>query len=65
MTDELNEMELPDDYPVFPMYLYVVDGTMFRHVRPQSTVGQVKKAFGFKSFKNCDIATRKLWSEMV
>lgn len=57
------ERELEDDYPIYPGYLYIVDDQVYRHNYPPTTAGVMRKQF--KSVKNCDIAERNLWKEMV
>lgn len=59
-----NEHELPDDYPVYADYLYVADDKIYRCDWHDITVGRLKAAENFKSFKNCDIAGRNLWDQM-
>lgn len=58
------ERELPDDYPIYAHYLYVVDNRVWR-APWNMTAAQLKKTGGFNSVKNCDIAARNLWSMMI
>lgn len=64
------ERELPDDYPIYPGYLYVINGEVIRSYLPnQTTVGEMKKVFKtvkpITSFTNCDIKARNLWDQMI
>lgn len=56
MTHKLLESEtvLPDDYPVFPMYIYIVDNVFSRFEFPEpSTVGEFKNKTGAKEVRRC------------
>jgi len=64
MEKKIVESELPDNYPMYELYLYVIDGKVVRATR-QMTVGECKLLKKCKSIKNCDIAARGLWHEMV
>ena len=59
-TKELNERELPDDYPLYAGYMYVVDGTVVTAVE-NGTPAEWKRRKGCKSVKSCDIGGRDLW----
>lgn len=66
MTQQPNERELPDDYPIFRGYLYVADGQVIRYVGDHDTTARgFKIASKRKSLTNCDIAARNLWKEMI
>lgn len=62
---ELNEKELPDDYPVYGDYLYVCDGDIVRCDLMSGTVADLKRDLRghykkeAKVIKNCDIIGRK------
>lgn len=58
--DAYSEYECEDDYPIYPGYLYVVDGKVWRSPQPM-TAGELKRRGKFISVKNCDIAGRELW----
>jgi hypothetical protein len=57
--NDLNEPVLPDDYPVYGDYLYVVDGKLYRSDWHDITVRQLKAREGFKEIRRCDIYGRK------
>lgn len=61
MTEhELDEPILPDDYPVYGDYIYVVDG---RPVRSDvfGTVRDLKRDTGGQEVRRCDLAGRGAW----
>lgn len=58
------ENALPDDYPIYLGYLYVVDGKVVQSME-NSTVGTWKRVKGCKQVTSCDIAARDLWHLMV
>lgn len=63
MTDNVftdKERELPDDYPMYNGYIYMIDGEPLR-VTEDISVGQLKKLCGVESVRNCDIKSRNLW----
>ena len=60
MSKELKEHELPDDYPVYVGYLYVLDGTPAR-ANANMTAAKFKQLRKATSIKNCDINGRDLW----
>jgi hypothetical protein len=55
---QLDETILPDDYPIFPHLLYVIDGA----VKPAGLFGSVAdlKASGVKQVRRCEIVGRQL-----
>lgn len=63
MTNELNERELDEDYPLHAGYLYVVDGKVVRATEA-GTPAEWKRRKGCKSVMSCDIGGRGLWDEM-
>ena len=65
MKKEPNETELPDDYPLYFGYLYIVDGKVVRATEEKSTVAEWKRRKGCKSVKNCDIHARNLWDQII
>lgn len=56
---ELDERELPNDYPVFFDYFYVVDGKPVRSPI-QGKIKDLKKELGVKVINRCDIVGRNL-----
>lgn len=54
------ERELENDYPIYPGFLYVVDGGVWRSPDTM-TVSELKKRGNFSSVKNCDISGRKIF----
>lgn len=56
-TPDLDEKILPDDYPVFADYVYVVDG---KPVRSDvfGTVRDLKRNTGGKEVRRCDLVAR-------
>ena len=61
MIDEttLDERILPDDYPIYADYLYVVDGKVTRSDWHGVTVKQFKHIEGAKEVRRCDIEGRR------
>ena len=57
-TAELNEPELPDDYPIYGDYLYVADGKVVRSDWHGITAERFKRHLGAKELRRCDIAGR-------
>jgi hypothetical protein len=55
---DLNERELPNDYPVYWDYLYVADGKVVRS-DIRGTVAQLKRAVGAQVITSCDIEGRR------
>lgn len=64
MTQPLNERILPDDYPVYAGYLYVVDGTVIT-ADYTMTVKRLKMHHNASTVTDCDIKGRNLWDRMV
>jgi hypothetical protein len=58
MDKELNEPVLPDDYPIYGMYLYVADGKVIRSDWHDVTVGQLKRLIGASEIRRCDMVAR-------
>lgn len=52
---ELNEPILPDDYPIYGDYLYIVDGKVYRSDWHGITVRQLKRELGATEVRRCDI----------
>jgi len=50
---------LPDDYPVYGDYLYVVDGKPYRSDWHNITVKELKAREGFKEIRRCNIFARR------
>jgi hypothetical protein len=63
-TKELDERELPDDYPIYAGYLYVADGKVVRATQP-STVAEWKRHRKVVSVTSCDINGRDLWDQAI
>lgn len=57
--NELNEPILPDDYPIYGDYLYVVDGKVYKSDWHGITVRQLKAKETFKEVRRCDIVGRR------
>lgn len=57
---QINERELPNQYPIHAGYLYVMNGKVMRSPFTISA-GELKERCGFDSIKNCDIGGRNLW----
>jgi hypothetical protein len=58
MTKELDEPILPDDYPIYGDYLYVVDGKVYRSDWHDITVGDLKRYENCSEVRRCDIVGR-------
>jgi hypothetical protein len=56
---KLDEPILPDDYPVYGDYLYVVDGKVVRSEWHDITVALFKRALSAKEVRRCDINGRR------
>lgn len=54
-----NEQELPDKYPVYPGYFYVLDGREYISDM-RMTVGELKHYKGVKVITSCDVLGRDL-----
>lgn len=55
-----SERILPDDYPVFPAYLYVADGRVIRSMI-HGTVRELKADIPAKEIRSCDMSERDLF----
>lgn len=55
----LNEPLLPDDYPIYGNYLYVVDGRVYRSDWHDITARELKAREGFSEVRRCDIFGRR------
>lgn len=55
----LDEPILPDDYPVYGGYLYVVDGEVISSDWHGATVGFLKHQIGATEIRRCDIIGRQ------
>ncbi len=62
-AEKLDEPILPDDYPIYGDYLYVVDGNVYRSDWHGVTVRQLKYREGFKEVRRCDIMGRQKMME--
>lgn len=58
--EELDEPILPDDYPIYGMYYYVVDGQVYRSEWHDISVGALKRLLGAKEVRRCDAVKRGL-----
>jgi hypothetical protein len=63
MTRELNEPILPDDYPIYGSYWYVVDEKVVQSDYHDITVYRYKMLTGAKEIRRCDAVGRglRLW----
>lgn len=61
MSEEitLSEGILPDDYPIYGDYLYVVDGKVIRSDWHGITVREYKASEGVSEIRRCDIEGRR------
>lgn len=55
----LDERVLPDDYPIYGDYLYVVDGKVTRSDWHGITVREYKAREGVEEVRRCDIEGRR------
>ena len=57
MSFQLTESEtiLPDDYPVFGDYIYIIDGEFRQCNLTQGTIADLKRTEGAKEIRRCDI----------
>ncbi len=55
-----SENVLPDDYPMYADYWYIVDGQPVRSDWHDVTVGYYKARTGANEVRRCDAAERKL-----
>ncbi len=60
MDKELNEPVLPDDYPMYVLHLYVVDGKVTQSGWRNLTVAQYKLLTGSSEIRRCDMVARGL-----
>lgn len=49
------EVVLPDDYPVYPNYTYIIDRKFTRNNSLIGTVRQLKKHLGVAEIRRCDL----------
>ena len=56
---DLDEPELPDNYPIYGNYLYVADGKIVRSDWHGITAAQFKRKIGAKVLCRCDIYGRQ------
>lgn len=54
------EKVLPNDYPMYAGYWYLLDGEPKINVRGGMTVGTYKKLSGVQEIRRCDAVERKL-----
>lgn len=54
-----NEPVLPDDYPIYGDYLYVVDGKLYRSDWHGITVRQLKHYLKATEVRRCNINARR------
>lgn len=59
---DLNEPILPDDYPVYAGYAYVVDGEPISSP-VEGTVARLKAACNATEVRRCDLVERELRAE--
>ena len=59
MTIFEGEAILPDDYPVYGDYFYVVDENLYRSNWHDITVGRLKKLLGASEIRRCNIVARQ------
>lgn len=59
MSERLNEPILPDDYPVYAGYAYVVDGTPISSPL-EGNVLRLKASLKAKEVRRCDLVEREL-----
>lgn len=60
MNRPLNEPELPDNYPIYGGYWYLVDGKPYLSDWHGITANELKKRLKAKEIKRCDAIGRKL-----
>ena len=56
---QLDEPVLDDDYPIYPGYMYVVDGEVMRSLF-SGTVADIKREFKCVEVRRCDLVGREL-----
>jgi len=54
-----NEEILPDDYPVYGNYLYVVDGKLYRSDWHDITVRRLKQHLKATEVRRCNMVARQ------
>lgn len=59
MSKDFDEPELEDDYPVYPSYFYIADGTVIRSPI-DGTVRELKRALKVHVIRRCDTVARDL-----
>lgn len=59
MTIYASEKLLPDDYPIYPGYYYLVNGRVMRSY-VHSTVANVKRMSGAKEVRSCSLVDRNI-----
>lgn len=59
MTDFPNENILPDDYPIYGDYLYVVDGKPYRSDWHGINVRRLKQYLKATEIRRCNICARQ------
>jgi len=55
---EFDEKILPDDYPIYADFYYVVDGRPYRSDYHGITAGHLKKLLGAQEVRSCDLVGR-------
>jgi hypothetical protein len=58
MAKKLDEPILPDDYPIYGMYCYVVDGKVIQSDWHDITVAEYKRRTGASEIRRCDMVAR-------
>jgi hypothetical protein len=61
-----NENILEDDYPLYPNFLYLVDGEPIKNLLGVRTVKELKEVIfkhrgHYPEVRRCDISSRNLW----
>lgn len=59
MTEFPGENVLPDDYPIYGDFLYVVDGKPYRSDWHGITARQLRDKLGAKEIRRCNINARR------
>lgn len=63
--DELDEPVLPDDYPVYADYWYLVDNKPTRSPLHKKTALDLKKLLGAQEIRRCDFVGRMKQEGMI
>ena len=63
MSDFPNEHVLPDDYPIYGDYLYVVDGKPYRSDYHGITAGELRRRLKATEIRRCNISARQVQRE--